>query len=134
MTKPQQFSGAVTTGVAAKRLGVSLRCVQLWCISGALGCYTTVGGHRRVYEADIAKMLRDMRTTSVSVQNPDSANVEELVKSGSAVILLAHRLQAAVDKGSLDRAGPQKDVALAVLVLKHYGISLNALEPVPGAV
>lgn len=134
MTKPQSFAGAVTTGVAAKRLGVSLRSVQLWCMSGALGCYTTVGGHRRVYEEDIAQMLRAMRTTAVSAQNPEGGAVEELVKSGSAVILLAHRLQAAVDKGSLDREGPQKDVALAVQVLKHYGVSLNALEPIPGAV
>ena len=132
MTKPQQFSGACSTGVAAKRLGVSLRTVQLWCMSGALSCYTTHGGHRRIYESDVAQMLKARRTVDVAHENANIVDEAEItpqvVHTSGSLLLLAARLQGSLDRGNLDKEDPQRYVKLAVYALRHFGAVLKEKE------
>jgi excisionase family DNA binding protein len=52
-----QKNESLTTSGAAKRLGVSLRTVQLWVESGALPAWKTPGGHRRIPVEAIEKVL-----------------------------------------------------------------------------
>jgi excisionase family DNA binding protein len=47
----------VTTRVAAKMLGVSLRTIQLWVESGVLNAWKTAGGHRKVSVMSIDAVL-----------------------------------------------------------------------------
>ena len=47
-----------TTRVAARRLGVSLRTVQLWVDNGILQAWKTPGGHRRVTISSVQKLMR----------------------------------------------------------------------------
>lgn len=121
MTAPQILHDTLTTGVAAKRLGVSLRTVQLWCAKGALGFTTTFGGHRRIYEKDVARMLFAQRRLSVAVADPTPDEVAGVVSTSEGILLLATRLQEYVNKGSLDKEDPQKHVALACAVLRYFG-------------
>lgn len=46
-----------TTREAARRLGVSLRTVQLWTESGVLDAWKTPGGHRRVLLTGVERIL-----------------------------------------------------------------------------
>lgn len=46
-----------TTREAARRLGVSLRTVQLWTESGVLDAWKTPGGHRRVLLTAVERIL-----------------------------------------------------------------------------
>lgn len=48
-----------TTREAAARLGISLRTAQLWVDSGILEAWKTEGGHRRISQASVDKLLRD---------------------------------------------------------------------------
>jgi len=48
-----------TTREAARRLGVSLRTVQLWVESGALPAWKTAGGHRRIARDAVERLVRE---------------------------------------------------------------------------
>ena len=54
-------SDTCTTREAARRLGVSLRTVQLWTESGVLDAWKTPGGHRRVLNAAVDRLIADRR-------------------------------------------------------------------------
>lgn len=54
-------SDLCTTREAAKRLGVSLRTVQLWVESGVLRAWKTAGGHRRILVASVDDILKQRR-------------------------------------------------------------------------
>lgn len=47
-----------TTREAAKRLGVSVRTVQLWVERGALPAWKTAGGHRRIAREAVERLVR----------------------------------------------------------------------------
>lgn len=65
--KPTNGVGTLTTADAAARLGVSLRTIQLWCMSGRLRFGVTPGGHRRIAEDSVHGMARQMGVTPVAV-------------------------------------------------------------------
>ncbi|MDF0605107.1 excisionase family DNA-binding protein [Neisseriaceae bacterium TC5R-5] len=46
----------ISTGEAAKLLGVSLRTIQLWVESNTLRAWKTVGGHRRLSRSEVEAM------------------------------------------------------------------------------
>lgn len=48
-----------STREAGKMLGVSLRTVQVWVDSGLLEGWRTVGGHRRITEASIERLMHE---------------------------------------------------------------------------
>lgn len=48
-----------TTRQAAKRLGISLRTVQLWVESGTLPAWKTAGGHRRIARDAVERLVRE---------------------------------------------------------------------------
>jgi len=48
-----------TTRQAAKRLGMSLRTVQLWVESGTLPAWKTAGGHRRIARDAVERLVRE---------------------------------------------------------------------------
>ncbi len=48
-----------TTREAARRLGVSLRTVQLWVESGTLPAWKTAGGHRRIARDAVERLVRE---------------------------------------------------------------------------
>jgi len=50
-----------TTREAAKRLGISLRTAQLWSESGILEAWKTEGGHRRITQESVDRLLREGR-------------------------------------------------------------------------
>ena len=63
MTKPQiDKIKHLTTGQAAKQLGVSHRTMQLWAGDGTIPCLTTAHGHRRFARAHV-ELLRERLTT-----------------------------------------------------------------------
>ncbi len=49
---------ALTTGGAARLLGVAVSTAQLWIQGGALASWTTPGGHRRVRRSAVLELLR----------------------------------------------------------------------------
>lgn len=48
----------IGTQEAAKRLGVSVRTVQLWVENGTLEAWKTPGGHRRIFRSSVEAALR----------------------------------------------------------------------------
>lgn len=46
----------VTTGVAARLLGVTPQTVARWIDSGRLPAFRTLGGHRRIARADLDRI------------------------------------------------------------------------------
>jgi len=52
-----------TTREAARRLGVSLRTVQLWVESGTLPAWKTMGGHRRISRAAVDRIVREQEVS-----------------------------------------------------------------------
>lgn len=50
-----------TTRQAAKRLGVSLRTVQLWVENGTLPAWKTAGGHRRISTEAVDRLVAQQR-------------------------------------------------------------------------
>ena len=59
----------VTSRVAAKQLGVSLRTVQLWVEKGALRAWKTVGGHRRIAKNSVQELLRQQQAAFEGAPN-----------------------------------------------------------------
>ncbi len=57
----------VGTKEAARRLGVSVRTIQLWVESGALDAWKTSGGHRRISESSLNRVLSERSATESSV-------------------------------------------------------------------
>jgi excisionase family DNA binding protein len=55
-----------TTREAAKRLGVSLRTAQLWSESGILEAWKTDGGHRRITQESVDRLLNEGRHGTVA--------------------------------------------------------------------
>jgi excisionase family DNA binding protein len=55
--------GYYTTREAAKRLGVSVRTVQMWCENGVLESWKTEGGHRRITKGSVETLQRDGRSS-----------------------------------------------------------------------
>lgn len=55
---PLDIGDLLTTRFAAKRMGVSLRTVQLWCEAGLLRAFVTPGGHRRIPSVDVAGLMK----------------------------------------------------------------------------
>lgn len=60
----------LTTRQAARRLGVSLRTVQLWVESGVLPAWKTAGGHRRIARDAIDNLVRE-RAAALNVEVPE---------------------------------------------------------------
>jgi excisionase family DNA binding protein len=54
----------LTTREAARRLGVSVRTVQLWVESEDLQAWKTPGGHRRILASSVSEMLASRRADS----------------------------------------------------------------------
>jgi len=52
-----------TTREAARRLGVSLRTVQLWVESGTLPAWKTMGGHRRISREVVDRLVREQEVS-----------------------------------------------------------------------
>jgi len=73
MSKPRIEGQFYTTRTAARALGVSLRCIQLWCTQGRLRHCITPGGHRRIYPESVNKFLLDMKDKgcAISTDIPD---------------------------------------------------------------
>jgi excisionase family DNA binding protein len=54
-------SAFCTTRQAAERIGVSHRTVQMWVENGALQAWKTAGGHRRITNASVERLLDGRR-------------------------------------------------------------------------
>lgn len=117
-------SKTLTTGEAAKRLGVSLRTVQLWTANGTLATTRTPGRHRRILDSDVDALLRSMRSVDVLVEEGG----DTIEHTSQSMLLLAGKVEVALNKGSLDRQDPQRYVNLAVLALRQYAARLRNEE------
>lgn len=62
MTKNKRTEPLLSTQKAADLLGVSLRTVQLWVEKGALDAWKTPGGHRRVTQSSVERLLLKNQT------------------------------------------------------------------------
>ena len=47
----------LTTGEAARRLGIDPQTIRKWTNDGRLRCVRTLGGHRRFWTSDINRIL-----------------------------------------------------------------------------
>ena len=65
----------ITSRVAAKQLGVSLRTVQLWVEKGALRAWKTAGGHRRIARSSVEELLRQQRAAIEAPANGEVLTV-----------------------------------------------------------
>lgn len=62
MSNSKDQNNYATTREAAEILGVSLRTIQLWVESGVLKAWKTVGGHRRIPNSAITKLLHQQQS------------------------------------------------------------------------
>ena len=53
-----------TTSEAAKLLGVAVSTIQLWSNNGLLRAWSTAGGHRRIAQSSVEKMLGQQQAIS----------------------------------------------------------------------
>ncbi len=69
----------VGTKEAARRLGVSVRTIQLWVENGSLEAWKTSGGHRRISESSLQAVLqqRNEPTDQVITEQCDVLIVED---------------------------------------------------------
>lgn len=80
-----------TTRQAAKRLGVSLRTVQLWVESGVLPAWKTAGGHRRIARTAVENLVRERES---ALDRPAaSKNFKILVVEDEASLRKLYRLK-----------------------------------------
>lgn len=81
-----------TTREAARRLGVSLRTVQLWVESGTLPAWKTMGGHRRISREAVDRLVREQEL-SLEVE-PEDQRLKILVVEDEESLrkLYEHRL------------------------------------------
>lgn len=68
------FKGMLTTNEAADILGVSLRCVQLWCNQGKIQFETTPGGHRRISRQVVLAFKESMYSPGTLVPTKHTRN------------------------------------------------------------
>lgn len=85
-----------TTREAAEMLGVSLRTVQLWVENGTLEAWKTEGGHRRVSQASILRML-ERTGQSMGVAGPANGldRLKILVVEDDDALLKLYKLRIA---------------------------------------
>ncbi len=95
---------SITTAQAAEMLGVSPQTVQKWVDAGHLDAWRTVGGHRRVDEASVLKMLRE-REESLQVVSSTEAPL-------TVLIVEDNELQAQVLKVQVMDTLPDAEVTL----------------------
>ena len=84
----------VTSGEAARRLGVAPATVQRWVDNGTLHAERTIGGHRRIYLAEVRRLIASAR--SVEPSGPIGHWLEVLLTGDPARVqacLLASRLR-----------------------------------------
>lgn len=65
----------VTTREAAVMLGVSLRTIQLWVESGALKAWKTQGGHRRISQGSVDKLLKQYQSDIEEESHSESLKI-----------------------------------------------------------
>lgn len=85
MTSPE----TCTTREAARRLGVSLRTVQLWTESGVLDAWKTPGGHRRVLLSAVDRILAQRIPVPATAARRD---LDVLVVEDEPTLLELYRL------------------------------------------
>ncbi|MEM7705881.1 MAG: response regulator [Pseudomonadota bacterium] len=64
----------VGTKEAARRLGVSVRTIQLWVEDGLLSAWKTPGGHRRIEESSLEQLL-ESRQSDGPAASPSECDV-----------------------------------------------------------
>jgi excisionase family DNA binding protein len=76
---------AITTAQAAEMLGVSPQTVQKWVDAGHLSAWRTVGGHRRVDEGSVERMLaqRHGLESGASVDTSDGIRTVLIVEDNA---------------------------------------------------
>lgn len=79
-----------TTREAAKRLGVSLRTVQLWTESGVLEAWKTAGGHRRVLCSAVDRLISEREEAVTRPPTPRGA-LDILVVEDDPTLLSLYR-------------------------------------------
>ncbi|MBI1396560.1 MAG: response regulator [Betaproteobacteria bacterium] len=78
-----------TTREAARRLGVSLRTVQLWTESGVLEAWKTPGGHRRVLQSSVERLLAERQPAARAT---GARRLDVLVVEDEATLLDLYRM------------------------------------------
>ena len=84
------MSELLTVRAAADRLGVAYSTLKQWIYDGAIRTTTTRGGHHRIAEAEIARVLlsRDReRASAPSAAQGKSAKAAALGKSAAGVLV-----------------------------------------------
>ena len=82
-------SKVYTTKEASKKLGVSLRTVQLWAGNGTLVAWRTAGGHRRVSAASIEEYLS---TRGAPEPQPAKQKIEVLIAEDDPILSKLYKL------------------------------------------
>lgn len=115
MTKPILSSNTdpfLTTKEAARRLGVTLRTVQLWVEAGKLHAARTPGGHRRILASDVQALQERMG-----------------IKPAKAVVMLTpEQITAALAEAGEMLQGDYAQVIRAVSVIQAALLAANGLE------
>lgn len=81
-----------TTRDAAEMLGVSLRTVQLWAESGLLDAWKTEGGHRRINQASVHRLLAEKEALDAKhVATTRADRLKVLVVEDDSVLLRLYK-------------------------------------------
>jgi excisionase family DNA binding protein len=75
MDVPRAFSRFVTTGEAARRLNVKPDTVLKWIKKGRIPAWKTAGGHHRIEESVVERLLPSPRGGRLPVVQPDRCKV-----------------------------------------------------------
>lgn len=117
---------AITTAQAAEMLGVSPQTVQKWVDAGHLSAWRTVGGHRRVDEESVQRMLAQRS----GAESPSVGKGEAVESVRSVLIVEDNALHAQVLRAQVADVLP--DAVVTVLssgfsALVHIGRELPDL-------
>lgn len=80
----------LTSREAARRLGVSLRTVQLWVEDGVLQAWKTAGGHRRIAPGSVDRLVNEQRAAMQVAVTGEALKV--LVVEDDVALLDLYRL------------------------------------------
>ncbi|TAK74279.1 MAG: response regulator [Aquabacterium sp.] len=87
---PAASRGVLTTSEVAKRLGVSLRTVQLWVEAGILPAARTPGGHRRIPATAVEALALStgLAERAASIERAAQAKAPEATQRRFSVLLV----------------------------------------------
>ncbi len=115
----------VTTGEAAKRLGVAPATIQRWVDAGAVSAERTLGGHRRIPIAELRRLVASQRPAKLT---GSVANLVDVLLTGQTRAIKDALLVARLSAGSWAETADEIASAIAELGRQWEGGLCNIFQ------